>query len=250
MAQVGVPSAHYGGYGSWPVFSGLTLLEPNLKTYWFFEDFIAVQPTLSQPHGVWTSYYAGAGAQIANWPGDQERPGIAQLATGTTAVGYSSLISSYGFTAGGFQFGAGVYTLMADIALMDLSTVAEEFDVRFGWSDQYGPAIDGVYFQYDRNTSLNWSCVTANNSVRTLVDSGVVVAEDVWVRLKIVVNAAGTAAAFYINGVLVATITTNIPTADGRETLLNAQIVKSAGLTSRTLLIDWTWLHYDLTVSR
>ena len=109
---------------------------------------------------------------------------------------------------------------------------------------------DGVYFLYDRLTNVNWLAVTASNGVRTLTNTGIAVAAGVYNKLKIIVNYNGTAAYFYINGVLVATNTLNIPTGAGRNTGYFTNIIKSAGLTARYFHSDWHWLHYDLTASR
>lgn len=182
---------------------------------------------------------AGSGATAAGLSvAGGERIGVLSFSTGTTTTG-----------AGGWQtdldcirLGNGEAIIETDIYIPDLSAVAQEYDLRFGFLDSIsGDPADGAYFEYDRNTSTSWNCKTANNSNRTTTGSGVVVVEDDWIRLKVVVAARGERATFYINDRLVASHATNIPTAAGRETGAGCVILKSAGTTARTVLGDWCW---------
>ena len=75
----------------------------------------------------------------------------------------------------------------------------------------------------------------------------VAVAEDVWVKLKIVVNAGGTSAEFFVNGTSVGTQSTNLPTGDISPAL---GIVKTAGTTERVLYADAFRLQQVLTAAR
>jgi hypothetical protein len=252
-AQVGIFGNKQECFGVAPTFSGLTLLNSgrNLKTGWNFDDFITAPPDSAEENGIWTSYYLGAGAVAAGWAGTTLRPGQVSLETGTTNAGLASLLSNYVFANSAFAFGAGAYTFETDVYIPDLSTAAEEYIIKIGWSDVIlAAAVDGVYFTYDRTANVNWLCVTANNSARTITDSGVAVAAGAWIRFKIVINALGTVADFYINDVLVVTNIANIPTGNARITSLMMAIQKTVGATTRRLVADWTWLHYDLSVSR
>ena len=69
------------------------------------------------------------------------------------------------------------------------------------------PAV-GIYFQ--ATDTGNWQAVT-NDGTATTSDTGVAQATT-FKRFEYLINAAGTSVAFYIDGVLVATHTTNIPT--------------------------------------
>jgi hypothetical protein len=251
MSQVGIFGNMQMAYGVNPTFNRVTLLNTgrNTKVYWNFEDFLGVPP-IGSYIGNWGVYYNGAGAAVAQWPGDSAHPGIAQCHTGTTNTGYGSVLNGMLFATSPFAFGAGVYTIEANIALNDLSAVAEEYIVRAGWNDAYGAGTDGVYFLYDRLTSVNWQSVTIANGVSTIEDTGIPVAAATWMTLKIVVNENASSVGFYYNDVLVQTHTTNIPSGGGRDTNGNFHIIKSAGVTPRSLLIDWIWTHYNLSVAR
>lgn len=68
----------------------------------------------------------------------------------------------------------------------------------------------GCYFRYTHNVnSGKWECVNNNGATETASDSGITVTANTWVKLKVVVTQ--TDARFYVDGVLVQTIATNLP---------------------------------------
>lgn len=225
-------------------------LEKRLKTFWNFEDF-ATGLGAGLKAGIWYATGGGTAALCTDIAGTATRPGIVQGTTGSTATG-SAGIFAHVYSASQFLFGAGVYTFETDICIPTLSTVTETFAFYSGFGDSLAAeSVDGVYFKYsDAGATPNWYAVTANNSTRTTTDTSTAVAANTWTRLRVVVNSTGTSVAYHINGTLVATNTTNIPTAAGRETSALTNIIKSAGLTARTWEVDWTWVHIDLTTSR
>lgn len=135
----------------------------------------------------------------------------------------------------------------------NLSTGTERYVFRAGIiSNVTGLAIaTGCYFVYDEGgvfgtatASPNWLCVTRNGGSPTIVDSGVAVKSEALSQqpqtLKVLVNGA-TDAKFYIDGVLVATITTTMPTSAVSGGLALGEIMqKQAGTTSREFYVDYT----------
>lgn len=83
-----------------------------------------------------------------------------------------------------------------------------------------------------------WECVTRNNNVETVTDSGVL-AQTTYSLFEVEINAAGTSVKFLIDGVLVATHTTNIPTSSTRTYGPIAKIEKSIGLLQRNMYADY-----------
>jgi hypothetical protein len=235
-----------------PAFAGMTLgpSARNLKTWSNLDDFIG-GAWATGASGIWNGVTGGTGATISDIQGTALRPGIIQFSTGTTNTGYALYFTGRA-SCQPILFGSGVYTFETDIYIPTLSAVAEEYILRFGFADAITGAdiSDGAYFEYDRLTNVNWLAKTAANSARTATATATAVAAAAWIRLKVIVNATGTAAYFYINDVLVATNILNIPTGAGRQTSCNMTIVKSAGTTARTFQGDWAWLHIDLTTSR
>ncbi len=230
-----------------PTFAGTTLASAgrNLKTWWNFEDFNSG----TSGTGSWRLSISGTNAFVYTELPTTLRPGVLKLQTGTTTTGRAGIVSSSGY--GEFLFGAGVYTIESEIYITTLSDGTDTYGLRFGFGDDAtADFTDGAYFEYLSTTSANWYMCTANNSTRTKTDTSTAVVAGAWLKLKIVVNAAGTSAEYFINGVSAGTVTTNIPTTTGRETSAMYSIIKSAGTTNRIFLIDWVWLHIDLTTSR
>jgi hypothetical protein len=59
-----------------------------------------------------------------------------------------------------------------------------------------------------------------------------------YITLGVEVSANGAEALFFVNGVNVATITTNIPTGTGRGTAITYRMNKTAGTTNREAYVD------------
>jgi hypothetical protein len=177
-----------------------------------------------------------AAAAVVPGTGGEDSIGVVQSTTGTTATG------RFGMTAyaGLFFFSSGrTHVYIGRIKIPTLSTATEEFVVRCGFIDVSTNAepVDGAYFEYIRTTDVNWRYNTASNSTRTK-NSSTSAVDTNWVNLKIVVDGTTPSARFYINNVLVGTITTNIPIGSGRETSIGFVIHKTVGLTARTLWAD------------
>ncbi len=171
------------------------------------------------------------------------RLGIAYARTGDTATGRAHFAS----LANTVRLGGGRFRLRSDVYIGNLSDGTETFRVFSGLHDST-PDTDGfesIGFRYTH--SLNggrWQFVTRSASVETVSDAGVLVAAATWYALELEVNAAGTEVKAWINGVLVATHTTNIPTGINLTAIMPIGIAKSVGLTSRAAYIDlaaWTF---------
>jgi hypothetical protein len=68
----------------------------------------------------------------------------------------------------------------------------------------------GCYFRYTHNVYTGkWQCVCHDGLMETAGDSGITVTANTWVKLKVTVTP--TEARFYIDTVLVQTVTTNLP---------------------------------------
>lgn len=222
----------------------------NLKTGWVFCDFLGAWHPWD---GYWDTSTAGTATDAYPIAAIADRVGVMRIYAGTDAAGRASIAMNGLAVTGvehGLLFGGGQYTFETELRPNALA--AGGGDLYFAWAGfgdnvAAGDMVDGAYFYYNGGVAANWQCVTANNSTRTTTDSGIAVSP-AYAKLKIIVNATGTAVQFFINGVLVATNVANIPTA--RQTASIIKIEKSAGAINHSLLIDWTWFHYDLTTSR
>lgn len=192
---------------------------------------------------------SGTGA-TANWLSlpPANRIGILSLDTGTTTTG---LVSVQGMNTM-LQLGSGQVRWRADGTIPTASDGTQTFTVRGGLGDAFLTGTDGVdavFFRYTHSVnSGQWVCVTRSNSVETVTNTAVSATPGAttYQTLEIEVNASGSSADFRINGVTVATHTTNIPVGgSGRELGCGMSILKSAGTTSRSLYIDNQWIRFE-----
>ena len=218
------------------------------KRVHIIEDFFGYADATQQLGSVMAGNITGTGASVDSVPVTETGVfGVWQLTTGTTTTGASG-VSTGDFSA--FSLGQGSVTFEGYIKIPTLSAVGEEFIFRVGFGDIVnGLPVDMVGFEYDRLTSVNWRTRCRSNSVSSTSTTSTAVGTG-WTRLKIVVNAAGTSADFFIGGSNVGTIATNVPAGVGRELTIIASIVKSAGTTARTAKLDYMALDMDLTTPR
>lgn len=184
-------------------------------------------------------------------------PGVLTLGTGNSTNNritmYKSIAQIGSVTTdltASIILGGGALTLQWFCKIPTLSTAGDRFTIRIGLGDTAHTAqANGCYFEYvDNVNSGKWQIITAKasvlttNNTTTTVDTG-------WHSYKIVVNAAASSVAFYIDGTQVANspISTNIPTAAVTPLVI---INKSAGTNERTLAIDLYTLNQVLTTAR
>lgn len=198
-----------------------------------------------------------ANAIIANQTSNQI--GICTYATSTGATNYAMHISESNSAGQQFQFGGGTWVYESYIAVETLSDVTNRFRFQTGFGDLATASNDnnGAIIIYDEGgtangtiASANWQCVTSNNGLRTLTTTSVPVTTN-WVKLKIIVNAAATQITYFIDGSLVATHITTIPTyALGRRFKVKQGIFKTIGTTNRNVNCDYLFYENNLTTLR
>jgi mRNA-degrading endonuclease toxin of MazEF toxin-antitoxin module len=196
-------------------------------------------------------------AIIANQSSNQI--GICTYATSTGATNYAMHISESNSAGQQFQFGGGTWVYESYIAVETLSDVTNRFRFQTGFGDLATASNDnnGAIIIYDEGgtangtiASANWQCVTSNNGLRTLTTTSVPVTTN-WVKLKIIVNAAATQITYFIDGSLVATHITTIPTyALGRRFKVKQGIFKTIGTTNRNVNCDYLFYENNLTTLR
>lgn len=166
-----------------------------------------------------------------------------RLSTGTTNAGWAYI--GDGNFANSVWLGNGETTIEWRAKLTTLSDGTETYTARAGLIDAgNGNGTDGVFFRYTHGTnSGNWVLVARANNAETTTNSSIA-ASTSWVLLRIVVNAAGTSAEFFVNGTSAGTVASGLPTASGRDTAPCISIVKSAGTTARTMDVDYVYFKY------
>lgn len=213
---------------------------PN--TYYYFNDFVNTVGTSVDGNGVMANNSSGTSS--VGSPDANNHPGVLGLQTSTGATNAAGV--NTGFNS--MSLGGGSWEM--NIGQRSPSTASDGTDtyqVLIGFFDaNTANQTDGVYFLYDSQgvstgsaASANWQIVTASNSTRTFTTTSSAVGTSTYSTLKITINAAGTLATFYVNGVSVGTSSTNIPTGTSRGLGYGARIIKSAGTNNRQQFIDY-----------
>lgn len=218
------------------------------------DDFIYYSST-GQIIWPWSPQSNGTGASSLISVSTAANPGIHTLNTGTTSGG-EAYIARGNADGGGIEncvLGGAVHDLTFIVNIPSLATVGDDYALYFGLADGFGnfvshPGNNAVVFAYNRSVSVNWQGLTKAGGSTTTASGGANIAVATgWNRFRISINAAGTSASFYVNGVLIGTSATNLPTA---PISAGFNIKKSAGTTPCTLQIDYFRWFQKLTTSR
>ena len=136
---------------------------------------------------------------------------------GTNATLNPGLQIRHSQGAGTMVLGNGWFYQGYACAIRTLSASGSDYITRVGFMNAAlnTDVTNGVFFEYNRASTGNfWVIATAAAAVRTRVTTTTAITANTNYVLQAIVNANGTSATFYINGALVGTITTNIPTTD------------------------------------
>ena len=156
----------------------------------------------------------GASGQISTFGLDAtERViGAFEIDTGTNNSGRATFWNN---NASAILFGYARHYLTIRGAVQILSDAAQRFIAAFGFINvsAAGNSTNGAYFRYTDNVNSGaWVCVTVSGGTETATNT-TSTADTLYHTFAIEVNEAGTSVDFKIDGVVVATNTTNIPTA-------------------------------------
>jgi hypothetical protein len=242
--------------------SSQTLLQKAALGYEYYNDFLST-PTLSgtADGAGYIFFFSGTSASIVSLTAPAVRAsnqhGFIRPTTGSQSTGYAGL---YGGSGGNqFLLGGGAMTFTTSVLFNTLSTSGERYRVTIGYGDQATSAaeVNGIFFTYDEGgtangttASPNWQCVTTEGSVRTLTTSAVAINNSAWCKLDIEINAAGTSVTFYIDDILVATHTTNIPSGTAELVTPRINITKTIGTTSRFFHVDYLYYAQTYTTTK
>lgn len=172
--------------------------------------------------------------------------GIANIAYGLSGHAAIGLPGSLARTT---VFGNGQAEYITLIRIETLATLTEDYVFRCGYGTSLNSDhLDGIYFEYNRNQSVNWLLKTASNSSRTTNISSISVVEDQWIQLKWIVNSAGNEVSFFINNSSAGTITTNLPTVAGRPCGPSYHIVSTNVVSGgRRVFMDYFYFNKKFT---
>jgi hypothetical protein len=127
--------------------------------------------------------------------------------------------------------------------VLNLATAANKYSFLFGRSTSNSiiNSTSSFGFLYDKagdylgTASDNWLAVTKSGANSTIIDTGIAVIDSAYVRLMI--KYTPTSITYFINGVLVATITTNIFTGTANDILAIQKT--AAGTINQDVLVDY-----------
>jgi hypothetical protein len=218
-----------------------SLFQKENPDYRIFDDFNGI---VASDHFLSSNAGTGSGnsninpATLALRAG---RIGFRQSSVGTTATGRAGLTAH----SGTILFDETPITFEQDFYFPILPTATEDFNFFAGFNDNITETtiVDGVYFRYSLS-SPNLIAVTKNNTVATPINTGFAVLANTWVRARVEVTSLE--AKFFINNNLVATITSNIPSAIGRETGYGYMLNKTAGTGARVVISDFIDIFKEL----
>lgn len=205
------------------------------------------------PLNWWTTFQSnGNFSYVYNTPSiTNGHPGVSRLTPNTSATGYVAMMTEQRQIV--FDSTKTTHTLECMAQLAQTATVSEDFLCALGFGDNILPAIiaQGAWFEYDRTSVVsgtNWLAKTGNGaSSYTTVDTGIAV-DTSWHKFKIVINASNHAI-FYIDGVQVADISTNLPSSS-YPTNITLIIQKTAGSAAKNLYIDYVYYEPKLVTTR
>ena len=214
-------------------------LLPDPSYVSFVDDFIHGSGVASGTVGeLGWNFYTDASSTLTAYTGEANHPGAVYI----TALGASGIGSLYA-NAAAYSLLNGVKEYRQVWWIRDPTTNVGDNDVRFGILDNvsYSAHTNAIYFELDASggvSATNWVAQTTSASSATSTDTGVAWANAVYHKFEIWYTPA--AVKFYINGALVATHTTNIPTTSDMQPCWSMQRVAA----NRNCVLDY----YSMTM--
>jgi hypothetical protein len=235
---------------------------PGPAKVYLFNDFINNNGGAASDTGINVATNGSAGLfSSPGIPNRTNQQGVVYFSVSNTNATIHHF-GGQGATAQTVMFGAGgAWSYETSINIFTLSNLANRFRIVCGFgltTSTFASDGTGVFFTYDEGAtqngtaaSPNWQCVTTVSNVRTVTTTAVPVVISAWLKLRIEINATATSAAFFINGTLVATHTTNIPnTLSPFGVVQKTGIVKTTGTGSVGMYIDYILYESTLTTPR
>lgn len=195
-------------------------------------DLLAANATAMDPF-VGAAISAGT-LSTTTLTGQTGHPGIVRLRNGTTANGGYRIQTD---AAGQLLAAGDVFAAVLRIDALTNNTI------RVGYHDSVtsADAVDGVYIEIAATGVA--SCKASNNSTRTTSATTATLSAATWYRASIVVESASLARCIITNDagtdVLNTTVTSNIPTAAGREVGAGIVATNSGTVASDIVQVDY-----------
>lgn len=217
---------------------------PNNPYFSFMEHFIGTSATSTVSPYFLRTVNSGTTAAVSLSSDTDTRMGVLRLGTGFyntsgAALGTSGMQS--------FNFAAipngGYYETGCSFQLPTLSDATETFSLVFGFGDATtAQPIDGVFLRYTTDTvvgRLVVESVITNIAIPNITN--LEINTDYILKIRVSRDNSGVlSATFKLNGNEVTT-SSGIPTGVARQTTLQYAIIKSSGINSRFVELDWIY---------
>lgn len=219
------------------MFNAAVLGFGNLRGHYYYAS------AASATAGDWGDFafnQSGTGAALGTAASTATRAGGWQLAAGTTTTGACGIFFAKNLLNPAF-FGSAHLICSFYIRIPTLSDGTNTFTCSVGLvPTPSSVALDVnnsvvVKYSHGLNSGKFLAVSRDNAGAETTADTGITVAADTGYVVTVCIDKARSEARYYIDGVFVARITANLPSS--AATGQRAVIVKSAGTTSRTLVV-------------
>lgn len=225
---------------------------PTTSTTTLFDDFIYRTPDLNNsgiPYGPFGLAVVATGGTVSK-SNVANHPGVITWTVSSNTAGCS--IMSSGIENQGPSVGVAALTFEIMARLNTLSSANPRYLMSIGcWDttsspDPLGSGNFGIYFHYTDNVNTGQWQMICTDGTGTATASSTTAADTNWHRFKITINAAGTAAHFYIDDVELANspITTHIPTT---PQLLQIAMKSTSGSNSKSFDVDYFYAKFEFT---
>ena len=217
-------------------------------TFAIYDDFITGSANTSGAMGSanWQRTIATSGT-TTHQDGEAGRPGIMQLfcanSAGSTAALHSHT-SSFKLSGADYYKGS--------VKFSTLGTAGSNGALyRFGWADGVTTSYpsNGAWIEFNVDSSATrWRAITSNGGTRTITTyTGSTVSATTWYKLEILTNSNASSVDFSVDGTVIATHTTNIPTSNGIGALMMAGAVTASA--TKNAVVDYV-LYMQSNLSR
>jgi hypothetical protein len=230
--------------GAGIVSNGSAFVNSNpLQSSVIFEDFYGAGTSSGQV-GQYGWQVGGSGTITAGAVLDNGHPGVYSITVNSGATpGYIELAPSQG----AIIFGGGQIDLYWTINIPTLSISTARYTLAVGFGGDGVIGNDTALLQYSDNVnSGKWQTVTQKAGSGTNTNTTIAVTTG-WHTIRVSVNAGITAIAYYVDGVLAATDTTNL-TNNKISPLLGIQ--NNVGATNDIVYADMCYMYQSLTNPR
>lgn len=248
------PTTLAGGFPTYDGTNGVWF-SPQAQVY-EWDDFIAGENNSSFSKLSWNRVAVNGGSpSMATATQDAARPGVVNCAITTSAGSGTGLVLTNN-PNGPIIFGAGRCICNFWAKTPNISDATDTYTLLIGFNSNTSGALGNNALLFSLTSGVNsgnWQMIAVKTGGATTTANSSTGTDTNWHKYTIDVNAAGTSAAFYIDGVQLANspVITNIPVTAGAPVGPSISILRTSGSSNaRSLLVDLFTIWIALTASR